>query len=279
MKWFMAALLILFAGASFAATTIEPGSSEGTWEIVRVGTRPGVEVSYLLGQPSGPGPTALFLLFPGGDGSLPFEVNEDGKIILSDNFLVRSAPRFIQRGASVAIISPPSDKAHGLSCGFRLSEDHARDIRGVVDSLGGKGFEELFLTGTSNGTTSATCAGSRIKDSRIKGVVLTSSITATNRSKDSCYIGWDVPKITYPVLMVHNRNDGCKITPFAEALKLKDRVTTKAAFIEVRGGVNPTGGPCKALHFHGFIGREDQVVDAIVKWARNKPIPETIGDE
>jgi hypothetical protein len=215
----------------------------------------------------------------GGDGSRPFKALDNGEIILSDNFLVRSAPLFIENGVSVAVIGPPSDKGHGLSCIFRSSEDHARDVQGVLDSLIGRGFEEIFLTGTSNGTTSVASVGGRIKESHIKGVVLTSSITATTRSADSCYIGWDVPKIAYPVLMVHNRNDACKATPFAEALKLKDKVRTKAAFLEVRGGVDPVGDPCGALHFHGFIGREDAVVDAIVKWAENKPVPETIGDE
>ena len=273
-----AVCVLLSAGPCPAAATIDPTTSAGKWEVVTVSTRPGVEVGYLLGEPRGGERNEVFLLFQGGDGAGPFSVLDNGQIRLSANFLVRSAPRFIEHGASVAVVSPPSDKRHGLGCLFRASEDHARDMEKVIESLSGRGFREVFLTGTSNGTLSAAYLGGKIRNDRIKGVVLTSSIAEMGRFIDlSCYIGFHVPRIMYPVLMVHHRDDACRVTPIAEARKLRHQVRTEATFVEVRGGGNPSGDPCEPLHYHGFIGMEDEVVSTIVEWARKKPVPETIG--
>ncbi|MBJ6802599.1 hypothetical protein [Geomonas propionica] len=38
------------------------------------------------------------------------------------------------------------------------------------------------------------------------------------------------------------------------------------------GGAPPTGAPCQALHRHGFIGMEKEVVDLISAWIKN-PAP------
>ena len=201
---------------------------------------------------------------------------DNGQIRLSSTFLVRSAPRFIENGVSVAVVSPPSDEIYGLSCEFRASKGHAQDIKKVIESLSEKGFREVFLTGTNNGTLSAAYLGGKIRDDRVKGVVLTSSITAIKRFTNGCYIGFYVPQIMYPVLMTHHRDDACRSTLFAEARKLKDKVRTQATFVEVRGGGSPSGDPCGPLHYHGFIGMEDEVVRTIVEWARKQTVPEII---
>lgn len=36
----------------------------------------------------------------------------------------------------------------------------------------------------------------------------------------------------------------------------------------VEGGENPSGNPCQALHWHGFIGMEERVVQEIAAWMR-----------
>lgn len=38
--------------------------------------------------------------------------------------------------------------------------------------------------------------------------------------------------------------------------------------IIVDGGSQPTGDPCGALHYHGYIGMERQVVDLISAWIK-----------
>ncbi len=40
--------------------------------------------------------------------------------------------------------------------------------------------------------------------------------------------------------------------------------------IMVDGGANPSGDVCAALHWHGFIGGEREVVDLIANWIRSQ---------
>jgi hypothetical protein len=38
------------------------------------------------------------------------------------------------------------------------------------------------------------------------------------------------------------------------------------------GGGEPTGDPCEPMHYHGFIGMEQQAVDLISAWIQH-PTP------
>jgi hypothetical protein len=270
----IAAFLIIAAGSA-EAIVVDSQGPDGTWENVSVDTRPGLQVSYLLGQPKNAGERSVFLLFNGGEGAGTYELLNDGTINLSVSFLARTAPLFVRDGVSVAIMQPPSDRVRGgMSCGFRASEDHLQDIGKVIESLAHRGFERIFLTGHSNGTFSAAFAGSRIENNRIKGVVLLSSISTLWH----CYIGPYISTVRYRVLMVHHRDDGCRVTPFSGAKKLFSALPPKAAFVEVRGGADPRGDACRSLHRHAFVGREKEVIETITDWAGTGKAPEIIGE-
>ena len=108
-------------------------------------------------------------------------------------------------------------------------------------------------------TLSVAYLGMELQDSRIKGLILTSTVTQ--------YVnGLRLPQIAFPVLLVHHLDDGCKLCPFREAMALKTKLSgsPKVDFVEVQGGDPPQSGPCQALSQHGFWGVEDQVVKAIV---------------
>jgi hypothetical protein len=74
-----------------------------------------------------------------------------------------------------------------------------------------------------------------------------------------------------PVLIVHHEFDECKICVPSEVSQiiqgLKNATIKKVVY--VKGGANPTGNPCEALHWHGFIGMEKEVVDLISAWIKN----------
>ena len=67
--------------------------------------------------------------------------------------------------------------------------------------------------------------------------------------------------------IVHHREDGCRFTPYSEARRLAD----KYPLISVSGGKSPESGPCEALSAHGYLGKEDETVEAIVNWMLQKP--------
>ncbi len=119
------------------------------------------------------------------------------------------------------------------------------------------------------GTISITAAAIRNSGSNISGVVLTSSITSYRIR--GAVPSQDLDKIKVPVLVVHNERDACRVCLSSDAKKivndLKNAPIKKT--ILVNGGSGESGDPCEALHFHGFIGMEKEVIDLIAAWIKN----------
>src|SRR5689334_5292734 len=92
----------------------------------------------------------------------------------------------------------------------RITADHVTDITAVVAMLKSRSPAPVWLIGTSRGSPSAANAAAKIGPPRIAGVVLSSSVWEGGMTS--------VPldQIRVPVLVLHNRNDGCRESPFSE---------------------------------------------------------------
>lgn len=212
------------------------------------------------------------ILFPGGNGAGSFKMTESG-VITGWNFLVRSAENFTQNGLSIFCAAPPSDHSTGMSTGFRESKEHAQDIAVLISSIVQMGYKRIFLVGNSRGTLSATFLGTNLKDSHLKGIILTSTLEYDN------FISWlPIGQIQLPLLMLHHSNDLCRVSSFEEArlTRLSLGAITKVDFIEVTGGAYPRSAPCDNLSAHGFFGKEKEVVKAITDWIDGKKLPKKI---
>lgn len=254
-------LLLILAPGAYALT-----------EIRTIPTRPGVTMKFLAMTPEQAGRREALILFPGGNGAGPFKMT-DGGVVSGWNFLVRSAGNFIENGFSVFTVAPPSDHPTGMSTDFRESAEHADDIASLATYLEERGFERIYLVGNSRGTLSATALGTRLKDSHLKGVVLTSALEYDD------YLRWlPLAQLQLPVLMVHHRNDACRVSSFEEArLTLASLSTTTAVdFTEVVGGAYPRSAPCGNLSAHGFFGVEEKVVQVIADWIGGRKAPARI---
>ncbi len=194
------------------------------------------------------------VLFPGGSGVVSATRN---------NFLLRVAPRFTAQGFNVAVADAPSDQANGMSWQFRTGTGHAQDIAAVVAVLKTRSPLPLWLIGTSNGSISAGNAAASLGPPTIAGVILTSSVWARGMPQVAA------ERIKVPVLIVHNRDDGCFVSPFGESEAFRVRLTaaTEVKFIPVSGGQSRSD-PCQAMSPHGYLGIEDQVVPQIIQWIK-----------
>ena len=114
-------------------------------ELVTLNTRSGVNLPVLVMTPKDP-PQGTVLLFPGAGGR-GFSLDRTGKVKPGNNFLVRTAPMFVDRGFAAAIVSVPSDQPMGMSDQFRTSREHVEDIAKVIDLLakGGPGWDSSNL--------------------------------------------------------------------------------------------------------------------------------------
>jgi pimeloyl-ACP methyl ester carboxylesterase len=224
-------------------------------ERVELPTRPGVVQPLLVTAVAHP--VASVVLFPGGSGVVAE---------MRANFLLRVAPAFVAQGMTVAIADVPSDRPHGMEPAFRASEAHARDIAAIVDWLRARAAVPVWLVGTSRGTISAANGAVAIGPPRVAGVVLTSTVWMGGIAL--------VPleRIRVPVLVVHNRDDGCHESPFQLAEPAMARLVQAPAkqLILVSGGL-ARSDPCQAMSRHGYLGIEDQVVAPVIAWIRAHP--------
>lgn len=235
-------------------------------------TRTGVTLDFLFMAPDRGEHRNALILFPGGNGAEPFRITSSG-IAHGWSFLVRSAEEFTRRGLTVVAVNPPSDRVNGMSTGFRESAEHAEDIAKLAAYLGTQGFERIFLVGNSRGTLSAASLATQLKDTRLRGVVLTSSLEYDG------FMRWlPLERLLQPVLMVHHREDACRVSSFAEAEKTREslRNHTTVDFVEISGGAASRSEPCNDLSAHGFFGREDKVVQIIADWVNGRKVPDRI---
>lgn len=254
-------LLLALTTTSFALT-----------EIRTIPTRPGVTLEFLAMTPDRAGRLEALIFFPGGNGAAPFKMTEGG-VVSGWSFLVRSADNFIRSGFSVFTVTPPSDHPTGMSTGFRESPEHAEDIAYLANYLEQQGYERIFLVGNSRGTLSTAYLGTRLKDNHLKGIVLTSTLEYDN------FLRWlPLNQLLLPVLMIHHRDDACRVSSFDEARVTRAALsaTTTVDFTEVNGGAYPRSAPCENLSAHGFFGIEEKVVQVIAAWIGGQKVPDRI---
>ena len=213
--------------------------------------RPGVTDAVLYTPATAP-PRGSVVILVGGNGVLA---------VTQKNFLMRIRPQLAAAGFNVLALDAPSDHRAGLDPNFRASAEHGQDIAAAVAFLKAKAGLPVWLMGTSNGSISAANGAVRLGPQLVAGVVLTSSVWSGGMS----FVPYR--DIAVPVLVVHNRDDGCRAAPFAGAEQALAQMTKAPAkdFMPVSGGVSKSG-PCEALAPHGYFQIEDKVVPPIVGW-------------
>jgi pimeloyl-ACP methyl ester carboxylesterase len=231
-------------------------------EIIRIESRPGVKVPVYYMKRDGA--TATVVLLPGGAGGFGTPV---GGKPSSSNFLVRTRDFFADAGLNVAVMSRATDKTD-LDYADRVSDEHMTDIKTLVDYLSNDAGVPIWLVGTSRGTVSATAAAIKFGNTDLGGIVLTASVV--NYKKIGAVPTQDIASIKIPVLVLHHEQDGCALCRPHEVPAivkgLKNAPVKK--LMMVNGGGNPSGDPCEAMHYHGFVGMEKEAVAMITDWIK-----------
>jgi len=245
-------IMLLLAMPCFAETD----------KLVTIDTRPDITVSFYYMKREGA--KASIVLLTGGSGGIGVK----NGIPTSNNFLVRSRDYFTTNGFNVAVVGKPSDK-DDLDGSFRSSAEHIEDIKKVIAYLKKDAGIPVWLVGTSMGTISAAAVAISVGKDELGGIVLTSSITSMKKVGAVPY--QKLENIRIPVLITHHELDACKVCVPGDAPQivrgLKNAPVKKEVY--VNGGANPKGDPCQALHWHGFIGMEKEMVDIISDWIKH----------
>jgi len=266
MNFISARLNMLAAFLGAALVLLAPPTAAMAEEVVKIKTRPGVTVKFIIrGERAGNPPIAI--LFAGGGGVIDLD-NWDGSGNPVGNFLVRTRKHWVKHNLLVAVPDAPSDMQNGMAM-WRTSADHAADIRAVIAHLRRFSKGPVFLIGTSRGTVSAAGIAAHMSPKELGGIVLTATVTRYNRGRDKDRVqSAKLEKIRVPVLLAHHEDDSCYVTVF-EDLPALAKEFTGAPKVEIkgyRGGGNYRGSECGARAAHGFRGIEKRVVRETAAW-------------
>jgi len=205
------------------------------------------------------------ILIPGGNAGTG-EVKSG--VPSSLNFLVRSRSGFQSAGFNTFILfRAKSVNPNAMSTTYRADKAHLKEIESLVNYVSSKTSGPIWIVGTSMGTISATSAALNIQNSKLKGLVLTASVT---RHAPGNLGSINLKEIKIPVLMVHHADDQCFACVPNEAKDLFGKLSgsAKKEFQMVSGGGPAMGDPCQNQHWHGFLGIEEKVVDQISQWIK-----------
>lgn len=258
----MSVARLLFASLLLAALASPCSAAE---ELITIPTRSGVTLSYLLDQDKAATPKVVVISFIGGFGALGLERRaQKGPVKFGPtaNFLIRIKDQMTDADIADVIVDSPSDQLpDGMSDRFRMGQDHATDIRALIRDLKQRfPGAKIFLLGTSRGTISAAALGASLGE-LVQGVILSSTVTNADHG-GAALSAFDFGSIKVPVLLVHNRDDGCRTSPYSGA----ERLAKRFPLVSVSGGDPPQSEPCEAMSQHGYLGREAPTAQAIRNW-------------
>lgn len=228
-----------------------------------VATRTGVTVPLLWA--GGTGELGTALLIPGGSGGPDHFVAGAAN---GDNVLIRAHHLFVEEGLDVFIMGRPSDTAD-LTYSRRVTVEHRADLEAVLDYVRSHSTKRpLWVVGTSRGSISAAILA-KAAPGILHGVVLTSAINDPGRP--GSLVTQDLSSIRSPVLVVYNANDECDVSRPDGLRDVLRRFSgaAPAQGIMLAGGGPVSGRPCSSLHFHGYVGAENEFVRAIVGWMKS----------
>jgi serine aminopeptidase S33 family len=240
------------------------GDCRAAQEVITIPTRSGVTESYLLiRNPPSTIPKVVVVAFVGGYGVIDLAGKQvPVKFGPTTNFLIRVRNDLVDADFAEVVVDAPSDKLpQGLSDDFRLGQEHLADIRAVLADVK-KRFSDakVFLVGTSRGTISAAALAAKL-EGEVQGTILTSTVTQRDRDGPGLST-FNFASIKIPVLLVHHRDDGCKMSPYWAV----ERLSKTWTLVSVSGGDPPQSGPCDPQSPHGYFGKDAPVAKAMKDW-------------
>lgn len=188
----------------------------------------------LLNKPAGKARVGLVLL-TGGDGYVG--IGSDGDVARQGNWIVRTRSAYARSGIASILVDGDADPARAVEL-----------MRGIAP--------RVVIVAMSRGSLKVP----GLLSTRPDGIVFASSMLDDVRSA----IG--DPSRLPPTLIVHHRQDSCRVTLAESVPAFQSWAGSRARTVWIDGG-SSSGNPCQARAYHGFIGREGAVVSAITGFA------------
>jgi alpha/beta superfamily hydrolase len=237
--------------------------ANAAWKEYNLGVpseRKGVQQPFVLSTGENVPVTHAVLWFTGGDGAI-LPAREGVHTLESAGMSWRGY--FAEKLGAIAQPAVPQGAKgmeEGMGLSFRETDEHAADIKPVVDTLKKLAPKaKIVVAGISNGAISAFNVAASLKKAGFKdlsGVVILSASAHAFR-KD-----WVEELKDVPVLVVHHKRDTCLTFRDVEP------VAKWHTFVPVEDGNKPrtAARDCGPSSAHVFHGRFEPVIEAIREW-------------
>lgn len=233
--------------------------------------KPAVYQRAILSKPTQATDTAL-LFFRGRPGIARIH-SVDDKSRNYPPFMRMHQHLFAGENIALVLMDCPIDKWNSCSEAYRLSNEHADDVRSVMGVLKEQhGISQFYIMGYSMGAASSRGLA-RSLGSDIAGSIHSAAMNvAAPNGFGVSFLNFPYSSFLAPQLHIHNQNDACRSTPY---WPVKGYAGTNLT--TVKGGT-ATGDPCGGGHLHSHQGREEAVVKAVIAWIKTKKVEPVIGE-
>ena len=244
---------------------IDRGRTEGLFSKAPVYQR------AILSKPAQATDTAL-LFFRGNPGIARIRSVED-KSRNYAAFMRMNLPLFMTENIALVLMDCPTDKWNGCSESYRLSDEHADDVRSVLRVLKEQhGLSKFYVMGHSMGASSSRGLAKSLGNEIAGSIHSAAMNVAASNGFGASFRNFPYDTLAAPQLHIHNENDACRSTPYVPV-----KAYAGANLTTVRGGT-ATGDPCGGGHLHSHQGREEAVAKAVIAWIKTHKVEPVIGE-
>lgn len=195
---------------------------------------PELGTDAVLERPKGK-PRGAIILMPGGDGDLG--ITSAGEITgLTGNSLIRTRRAFVAGGFATLALSSSGSPARAVEAMKKIARP-------------------VIVVGTSRAAT------------RMHRALDADALVITSGMLDHFQSNVGSAGALPPTLVVHHRNDTCRVTLPALVEPFQAWGAGRVRVTWLSGG-RDEGDPCQARGHHGFAGIEGQMVGAVLGFAR-----------
>ena len=261
--WYCCAMRSLVLAGVLALMPVAASAEQ----LLKLASRPGVELRVLTDRPAG-APRGAVILLAGGDGVL--SLDDGGQLgAIMGNHVIRTRALYARAGHAWFAPDIASDlKTHR---GYRLSTEHARDLAAVVKAARAVGGPVVAI-GTSRGALSVASLLVKQTEALPDAAVISSGVLMADRDRNgfAASAAGDLGRVRAPVLLLRHSGEACSATPASDADRFKALLSgsPRVDIVTFDGG-QPRGAnadPCGPWHYHGFPGIEAEVVTRTVEW-------------
>jgi hypothetical protein len=192
--------------------------------------------------------------------------NPRGSLLLlaggSQRLNVGADAAFTDQALSAIIRNRDAFAANGFNI---LLVDKETSLRKAVEYMAGlkRPVTIVAISNASRRTAKALALGAKPD----KVVLATGELNAQSGPLDGVADILHDPALLPPTLVVHHRRDGCRVTNPAGVAPFQARAGDRVRkVIWIDGGTEGTGG-CASLGYHGYGGRDAEMVSEVVDFA------------